>query len=108
MVPGMMIAVAGTAIAAALFGSIAFSYVTPTGDGIMTPLEQKCTNVAQQGYAIHSAYPDATLDEMPVDDVREMLRLDDIWINECVPNLPPSIIIEIADSVSQNARSHGE
>ena len=108
MVPGMMLAIAGTAVAAAIFGSIAFQYVIPTGDGIMTPLEQRCMDIARQGHAIHSVYPDMTLDEMPVDDVREMLRLDEIWMRECVPNLPPSIIVEIADAVSKQARSHGE
>lgn len=108
MVPGMMLAIAGTAVAATVLGSMAFQYVIPTGDGIMTPLEQKCMDIARQGHAIHSVYPDMTLDEMPVDDVREMLRLDEIWMRECVPNLPPSIIVEIANAVSQQTRSHGE
>lgn len=108
MATGITFAIIGTVVAAAIFGSIALQYVTPFGDNIVTPLEQKCTDIARQGHAIHSAYPGLTLDEMPVDDVRLMLKLDDTWINECVAKLPPNVIIDIADSVSRNAPQFGE
>ena len=108
MAYGMMLAVAGTAVAAAIFGSIALQHVVPTGDNIVTPLKQKCADVARQGYAIHSAYPDMTLDEIPVDDARLLIKLDEIWMNECVPMLPASVIIEIADGVERGSPMRGE
>lgn len=108
MAYGITLAVIGTVAAAVIFGSIALQYITPSGDGVITPLEQRCTDVARQGHAIHSAYPGLTLDEMPVDDVRAMLKLDEAWMDECVAKLPPSVIIEIADRVSREASMHGE
>ena len=105
---GMILAMAGTAVAASIFGSVALQYILPAGDGIATPLEQRCMDVAQRGYAIHSAYPDMGIDEIPVDDAREMIRLDEIWMNECVANLPLSVVIDIADRVERNALSRGE
>ena len=104
----MIFAIAGTAVAAAIFGSIAISYVTPIGDGILTPLEQRCMDVAREGYAIHSAYPDATLEEMPVDDVRVMVALDEVWMKECVAKLPHHVIIDIADKVERGSPARNE
>lgn len=108
MAYGMLLAVSGTAVAAAIFGSVALQYVVPTGDNIVTPLEQRCADVARQGYAIHSAYPDMMLDEIPVDDARLLIKLDEIWMGECVPRLPASVIIEIADGVERGAPMRGE
>ena len=108
MISGIMFAVMGTAVAAAIFGSAALQSVVPVGDNIVTPLEQKCMDVARQGYSIHSAYPGMTLDEIPVDDARLMIKLDEVWVNECVAKLPPSVIMEIADGVERDPPSRGE
>ena len=108
MAYGMVLAVAGTAVAAAIFGSIALQHVMPVGDNIVTPLEQKCADVARQGYAIHSAYLGMTLDEIPVDDARRLIKLDETWMNECVSRLPASVIIEIADGVERGPSRGGE
>ncbi len=97
-----------TAIVAAFFGSVALRYIEPIGDDIVLPLEQRCIDVANRGYAIHSAYPDMTLEEMPVDDVRRMLELDEIWMRECVGGLPPNVIIDIANNVERNQPARGE
>lgn len=108
MASGITFAVIGTVAAAAIFGSIVLQQIAPSGDGVITHLEQRCMDVARQGHAIHSAYPGLTLDEMPVDDVRAMLKLDETWMNECVAKLPPSVIIDIADRVSREASMRGE
>ena len=108
MAPGIMFAVIGTLVAAAIFGSIALQSLTPMGDNVITPLEQKCTDIARQGHAIHSTYPGLTLDEIPIDDTRTMLKLDEMWMNECVAKLPPSVIIDIADKVSRGPPTSGE
>ncbi len=108
MTSGIIFAAIGTLVAAAIFGSVALQSLAPVGDGIITPLEQKCTDIARQGHAIHTTYPDLTIDELPVDDVRKMLKLDDMWMNECVAKLPPNVIVDIADKVSRGPPTFGE
>lgn len=108
VVSAILFVAATTAVVAAIFGSIALQSLAPVGDGITTPLEQECMDVARQGYAIHSAYPDMTLEEIPVDDARLLLKLDDTWMNKCVTMLPPSIIFEIADGVERDFSSRVE
>ena len=110
MVSGIAFAVVCTAVVAAILGSIVLhQYVMTIGHGsIVTPLEQKCMDVARQGHAIQSAYPGMTLDEIPLDDARSMIRLDEIWMDECVAKLPLGVVMDIADRVTHDVPSRGE
>lgn len=108
MVSPILFAAAATAVVAAVFGSVALSSLAPVGDGIVSPIEQECMDVARQGFAIHSAYQGMMLEDMPVDDARLLLKLDDVWMNRCVPALPPHVIIEIADGVEKDFSSRSE
>jgi len=79
----------GIGIAVALLGSVAFQFQTPIG------------------YKIHSLYPNSNPDELPMDDMKRLLYLDEKWMKECVSVLPADSIINIANNVDRNF-SHGE
>ena len=49
----------GIGIATALLGSVAFQFLTPINDIILSPLEQKCQQIANEGYKIHAIYPNS-------------------------------------------------
>jgi len=97
----------GVAIAAALFGSMALQSLTPINDAILSPLEKKCQEIANEGYKIHALYPDSNPDELPEHDMKRMMYLDDIWMKECVSTLPHETILNIANNVERNL-SYGE
>jgi len=97
----------GITIAAALFGSMAFQSLNPIKDAVLSPLEKKCQQIANEGYKIHALYPDSNPDELPEDDMKQLMYLDEIWIKECVSVLPADTIIDIANNVERNFL-HGE
>ncbi len=97
----------GIVVATALLGSIAFQFLTPINDVILSPLEQKCQLIANEGYKIHTLYPNSNPDELPVDDMKRLMYLDEKWIKECVSVLPADSIINIANNVDRNF-SYGE
>ena len=97
----------GVAVAAALFGSMALQSLTPINDAVLSPLEKKCQDVANEGYKIQALYPNSTPDELPEDDMKRMMYLDNIWMNECVSTLPHETILNIANNVERNP-SYGE
>ena len=68
----------GVAVAAALFGSMAIQSMTPINEAVLSPLEKKCQEIANEGYKIHALYPDSTPEELPEDDMKKMLYLDDL------------------------------
>ena len=97
----------GIVIATALLGSVAFQFLTPINDLVLSPLEQKCQQIANKGYRIHAIYPDSNPDELPEDEMKQLMYLDEIWIKECVSVLPADSIINIANNVDRDF-SHGE
>jgi len=58
-------------------------------------------------YKIHALYPASNLDELPEDDMKRMMYLDEKWMNECVSVLPADSIISIANNVDRKF-SYGE
>ncbi len=106
MVSILLLAI-GIGIAIALLGSIGFQFLTPINDIVLYPLEQKCQLIANEGYKIHSLYPKSNLDELPEDDMKRMMYLDEKWMKECVSVLPADSIINIANNVDRKF-SYGE
>ncbi len=97
----------GIGVAAALLGSLAFQLQLPINDLVLAPLEEKCQLIANEGYKIHATYPESNPDELPEDDMKRMLYLDEKWMNECVAILPADSIINIANNVDRDF-SYGE
>ena len=96
----------GVAIAVALMASVAIHFLTP-GDPGLSPLEQNCQQIANEGYRIHAMYPDSNPDELPNDDFKRITYLDNLWMTECVAVLPTDSIFSIVNNVERNI-SHGE
>ena len=94
-------------ITTALFGSVAYQFLIPINDVILSPLEQKCQQIANEGYKIHTIYPDSNPDELLESDMKQLLYLDKIWIKECVSTLPADSIFSIINNVERNF-SYGE
>ncbi len=97
----------GIGIGAILLGSIAFLFLTPVNDMILSPLEQKCQQIANEGYKIHTLYPESNPDELLESDMKRLMYLDEKWIKECVSVLPADSIFSIINNVDRNF-SYGE
>jgi len=97
----------GIVVAAALLGSIVFQFLTPTNDVTLSPLEQKCQQIANEGYKIHTLYPESNPDELLESDMKQLMHLDEKWIKECVSVLPADSIFSIINNVDRNF-SYGE
>lgn len=95
----------GVAVAAALFGSMALQSLTPINEAVLSPTEQKCQQIANEGYKIHALYPDSNPDELPESDRQRMMALDEVWMKECVAVLPHESIIQIANNVERDISS---
>ena len=95
----------GVAVVVALLGSAVFQLMTPEDE--LSPLEKKCQQIANEGYKIHALYPAANPEDLPENEKKRMLYLDDIWMNECVAVLPADSIISIADNVERDIK-YGE
>jgi len=99
--------VIGIVIATALLGSIAFQFLTPINDVILLPLEQKCQQIANEGYKIHTLYPNSNPDDLLEADMKRLMYLDEKWMKECVSVLPADSIFNIVNNVDRNF-SYGE
>ena len=95
------------AVAVALLGSVLIQSITPINDIILSPLEKKCQEIANEGYKIHTLYPTSNPDELLEDDMKRLLYLDNLWIKECVSVLSPESIIDIVNNVERDI-SYGE
>jgi len=95
------------AIAVALLGSVLLQSLTPINDVILSPLEKKCQEIADEGYKIHTLYPTSNPDELLEDDMRRLLYLDDLWMKECVSVLPAESVFNIINNVERDF-SYGE
>jgi hypothetical protein len=95
------------AVAVALLGSVLIQSVIPINDVILSPLEKKCQEIANEGYKIHTLYPTSNPDELLEADMKRLLYLDNMWIKECVSILPAESIINIVNNVEREI-SYGE
>ena len=95
------------AIAVALLGSVLLQSLTPINDVILSPLEKKCQEIANEGYKIHTLYPTSNPDELLEDDMKRLLYLDDLWMKECVSALPAESVFNIVNNVERDF-SYGE
>ena len=95
------------AIAVALLGSVLLQSLTPINDVILSPLEKKCQEIADEGYKIHTLYPASNPDELLEDDMKRLLYLDDLWMKECVSVLPAESVFDIVNNVERDF-SYGE
>ena len=95
------------AVAAALAGSVIIQSLTSINDIILSPLEKKCQEIANEGYKIHTLYPTSNPDELLEDDMKRLMYLDNLWIKECVSVLPAESIINIVNNVERDI-SYGE
>jgi len=104
--PSILLLALGVGVATALLISVAFHFLTPTDD-VLSPLEKNCQQIANEGYKIHSIYPDSNPDDLPDDDLNRLLYLDNLWIKECISVLPADSIFSIINNVERNF-SYGE
>ena len=92
----------GIGIATLLLASTMFHFLTPITDYVLSPLEKKCQQIANEGYKIHKVYPDSNPDELPAADFQRLMYLDELWITECVSVLPADSIFNIVNNVERN------
>lgn len=92
----------GIVVAFALLGSVLIQSFTPINDVILSPQEQKCQEIANEGYRIHTMYPDSNPDDLPSDDKNRLLYIDDLWIKECVSVLPADSLFSIINNVERD------
>ncbi len=95
----------GIGVVTVLLGSVVFQFLIPTNDVILLPLEEKCQLIANEGYKIHTLYPNSNPDELLESDMKRLMYLDEKWIKECVSVLPADSIINIANNVDRNFSS---
>ena len=95
------------AVAAALLGSVLIQSLTPISSAILSPVEKKCQEIANEGYKIHTLYPTSNPDELLENDMKRLLYIDDLWMKECVSILPAESIFNIINNVDRNF-SYGE
>ena len=95
------------AVAVTLLGSVLMQSLTSINDVILSPLEKKCQEIADEGYKIHTLYPASNPDELLEDDMKRLLYLDDLWMKECVSILPAESVFDIINNVERDF-SYGE
>lgn len=98
----ILLLVIGVGIATALLGSVVFQMLTPDNDLILSPLEKKCQQIANEGYKIHTLYPNSDPDDLLENDRKRLLYLDNLWIKECVSVLPADSIFSIVNNVERD------
>ena len=95
------------AVTVTLLVSVLMQSLTSINDVILSPLEKKCQEIADEGYKIHTLYPASNPDELLEDDMRRLLYLDDLWMKECVSVLPVESVFDIINNVERDF-SYGE
>ena len=94
-------------VAVALLGSILIQSLTSINDVLLSPLEKKCQEIANEGYKIHTLYPASNPDELLENDMKRLLYLDDQWMKQCVSVLSAESIFNIINNVERDF-SYGE
>lgn len=97
----------GIAVATALIGAVVIQFLIPINESELSPLEKNCQQIANEGYRMHTMYPDSSPDDLPEDDMKRLVYLDDLWIKECVSVLPADSIFGIVNNVERDF-SYGE
>ena len=97
----------GVVVVVALLGSVLFQFMTSINDAILSPLEQKCQQIANEGYKIHAKYPNSNPEDLPESDLTRLMYLDEIWINDCVSTLSVETVFSIVNNVERDL-SYGE
>ncbi len=100
--PSILLLALGVGVATALLISMVFHFLTPSDNSVLSPLEKNCQQIANEGYKIHSVYPDSNPDDLPADNLKRLLYLDDLWIKECVSALPTDSIFSIINNVERD------
>ena len=95
------------AVTVTLLGSVLIQSLTSINDVILSPLEKKCQEIADEGYKIHTLYPASNPEELLENDMRRLLYLDDLWMKECVSVLSAESIFDIINNVERDF-SYGE
>jgi len=90
------------AVSVALLGSVLIQSSTSINDIILSPVEKKCQEIANEGYKMHTLYPTSNPDELLEDDRKRLLYLDDLWMKECVSVLPSESIFNIVNNVERD------
>lgn len=101
MLPSILLLALGVGIATVFLGSMVFQILTPD-DLILSPLEKKCQQIANEGYKIHTFYPNSNPDDLLEDDRKRLLYLDDLWMNDCISVLPADSIFSIVNNVERD------
>ena len=99
--PSILLLALGVGIATIFLGSMVFQMLTPD-DLILSPLEKKCQQIANEGYKIHTFYPNSNPDDLLEDDRKRLLYLDNLWMNDCVSVLPADSIFSIVNNVERD------
>lgn len=97
----------GITVATALIGAVVIQFLIPINESELSPLEKNCQQIANEGYRMHTMYPDSSPDDLPEDDMKRLVYLDDLWIKECVSVLPADSIFSIVNNVERDF-SYGE
>ena len=102
-----MKAIWGAAIAvgvsAAILGSLAIQFFTPADNSPQQlELEERCEKIAAEGFKIQVKYSEINFETMPKEDADALRYLDDLWIRDCVSNLPQEKIFEISKRVERD------
>ena len=105
--PSIILLAIVVAVTVTLLGSVLMQSLTSINDVILSPLEKKCQEIADEGYKIHTLYPASNPDELLEDDMRRLLYLDDLWMKECVSVLPAESVFDIVNNVERDF-SYGE
>ena len=92
----------GIAVAVALVASVAIYFLTPIGNTDLSPQEKNCQHIANEGYRIHTLYPNSSPDELPNSDFKRLMYLDELWITECVNVLPAESVFSIVNNVERD------
>ena len=90
------------AVSVALLGSVLIQSSTSINDIILSPVEKKCQEIANEGYKMHTLYPTSNPDELLEDDRKRLLYLDDLWMKECVSVLSSESIFNIVNNVERD------
>ena len=90
------------AISVALLGSVLIQNLTSINDVLLSPIEKKCQEIANEGYRMHTLYPNSNPDELLENDMKRLLYLDDLWMKECVSVLPTESIFKIVNNVERD------
>ena len=90
------------AVSAALLGSVLIQNLTSINDVLLSPIEKKCQEIANEGYRMHTLYPNSNPDELLENDMKRLLYLDDLWMKECVSILPAESIFNIVNNVERD------